>query len=289
LQVPCPSPFLKWAGGKSQLLDLLLSKVPQSFKSYYEPFLGGGALFFKLCSLGRIRRAVISDSNKDLMNCYVAIRDNLPAMLRELEFLQQHATEKDFYDDVAKPRFNSILLKSGLEGNVEKASLMIYLNKTCYNGLYRVNSSCEYNVPWGRHRSPRIYDRDNLQQVGDALRRPGIELRCADYEDAVSGASRGDFAYLDPPYQPLSQTSMFTMYTPDAFDEEGQQRLARTFRRMDRDGCLVMLSNSWNPMVESIYAACLPNAKSEVVYASRKISCKDDGRGHIREYLITNY
>lgn len=283
------SPFLKWAGGKSQLLDTLVRNAPVEFNCYYEPFLGGGACFFRLRSIGKIRHAVISDANRDLINCYVAVRDNLGALLHKLAFLQQHADDKEFYDDVAKPGFNNIRLKSGLEGDIEKASLLIYLNKTCYNGLYRVNSRSEYNVPWGRYKNPRIYDPEILKSVSAALQGPNIKIKCCDYGKALEEAGEGNFAYLDPPYQPLSSTSIFTQYTPEAFREDDQRRLAGIFKGLDRRGCRVMLSNSYNPLIEGLYSEYLQRGTFEVTMAARQISCKGSGRGQIREYIIRNY
>lgn len=284
-----PSPFVKWAGGKSQLLHLLVRHVPPEFKVYYEPFLGGGALFFRLHSMGRIKRAQLSDASKDLINCYVALRDDGEALLSELETIQPHAGDKDFFYEVGRPKFNRIRLKTGLEGNTERAALFIYLNKTCYNGLYRVNSLGEFNVPWGRYRSPNIYDEDNLRQVAAVLRRPGIEIDCCDYADGVSSAKAGDFVYLDPPYQPLSKTAWFAHYTPDSFRRDDQERLASVFGRLDSRRCQVLISNSSNPLIEELYGRYLQPGRWCKAQASRKISCKGEGRGHIAEYIIWNF
>lgn len=284
-----PSPFVKWAGGKSQLLKLLMGHVPHSFKVYHEPFLGGGALFFRLHSMGRIRKARLADASKDLVNSYIALRDETEALLTELEILQSHAGHKDFFYEVGRPKFNKIRLRTGLEGNVERAALFIYLNKTCYNGLYRVNSSGEFNVPWGSYRSPKIYDEANLREVAEVLRKPGIEIDCCDYADCVSEADAGDFVYLDPPYQPLSKTAWFAHYTPDSFRREDQERLASVFRQLDSRGCLLLMSNSFNPLVEELYAKHLRPGMWCKAQATRKISCNGEGRGRIAEYIIWNY
>jgi DNA adenine methylase len=283
------SPFIKWAGGKSQLLNVLVKCAPQSFSTFYEPFLGGGALFFKLFSIEKIRRAVLSDANKDLMNCYVAIRDNVDALLTELELLQQHAGEKDFFYEVARPKFSKIQLKTGLEGDIAKAALMLYLNKTCYNGLYRVNSEGEFNVPWGRYENPRIYDEENIQGVSRVLRTDGLVLKCCDYKSSVAGAKGKDFVYLDPPYQPISATSWFTQYTSDSFAREDQQKLAKIFKDLDETGCYVLMSNSFSPLIEELYKEYIERGNAIKTLAARKISCKDSGRGRIYEYIIYNY
>ncbi|MDI9644760.1 MAG: DNA adenine methylase [Candidatus Verstraetearchaeota archaeon] len=284
------SPFIKWAGGKSQLLDYLINCLPPKFHTYYEPFLGGGALFFKLSSMGKVRWAVISDLNKDLINCYLVIRDEFDALLSRLEYYQKHVREKDFFYEVARPMFNKIKLKTGLERNVEKAALLIYLNKTCFNGLYRVNSRGEFNVPWGRYEKPSLYDLENLNAVKKALgNQENVVIKCCDYREAVKDAQEGDFVYFDPPYQPLKKTSSFTQYTSDSFSEEDQRALADTFRELDRRGCSVMLSNSYSPLIEALYTDYLTKGQLTVAMASRAISCIGNGRGKIPEYIIYNY
>jgi DNA adenine methylase len=284
-----PSPIVKWAGGKSQLLDLLVKHLPANFKAYYEPFLGGGALFFRLQSMGKIKRAKLSDASKDLINCYVSLRNEEEALLSELEKLQSHAGEKNFFYEVGRPKFNRIRLKTGLEGNIERAALFMYLNKTCYNGLYRVNSRGEFNVPWGRYRSPKIYDEENLRQVASILRRSGVEIDCCDYADGISSAKAEDFVYLDPPYQPLSKTAWFAHYTPDSFRRDDQEQLASTFRQLDSKGCFVLMSNSCNPLIEGLYSEFMKPGQWCRAQVARKISCRGEGRGHIAEYIIWNY
>jgi DNA adenine methylase len=278
-----PAPFLKWAGGKSQLLSYLDRYFPQRFDKYFEPFLGGGAVFFHLVRQGRIERAVISDLNKDLINCYVAIRDSLEELLENLKQLQRHARDKDFYYNNGRKRFNEIQLSTGIDGNVEKAALMMYLNKTCYNGLYRVNKKDEFNVPWGRYRNPRICDEQNLRAVNAVLRREGVEILCKDYQEVVEDSRAGDFIYFDPPYQPVSSTADFTAYTKQSFTIQDQQRLAEVFRELNNRGCLLMLSNS--PKARDLYRGYqVVNLK-----ATRAISCVGSGRGSVDELLIMNY
>ncbi|MGF3499606.1 MAG: DNA adenine methylase [Candidatus Methanosuratincola sp.] len=284
------SPFIKWAGGKSQILDYLIDCLPPKFDRYYEPFLGGGALFFKLSSMGKIRRAVISDVNKDLINCYLVIRDEFDALLSRLDYYQKQVDKKDFFYEVARPLFNKIRLKTGLERDVEKAALLIYLNKTCFNGLYRVNSKGEFNVPWGRYENPSLYDLANLSAVRKALgNQENVVIKCCDYKESVKDAEEGDFIYFDPPYQPLNSTSYFTQYTSDSFSEEDQRILAETFRQLDSKGCNVMLSNSYSPLIESLYRDYISRGLLTVAMASRAISCVGNGRGKIPEYIIYNY
>ncbi len=287
-QIPI-SPFLKWAGGKSQLLDALLGCLPDSFGCYFEPFLGGGALFFRLFSMGRIRRAFLSDSNKDLINCYLVVRDELGALLSRLEHYQKHAGAKDFFYEVARPGFNRRKLKTGHEKDVEKAALLIYLNKTCYNGLYRVNSRGDFNVPWGRYGSPKLYDERNMRSVSAALNSKGVEIRCCGYREAVGHAGAGDFVYFDPPYQPIARSSSFTQYTPDSFSEGDQRALAEAFRELSQRGCKVMLSNSSTPLVEELYRDCISQGSFRIAMAARAISCVGSGRGRIPEYIICSY
>jgi DNA adenine methylase len=280
-----PCPFLKWAGGKGQLLAYFEARFPPSFGTYFEPFLGGGAVFFHLASRKRLTRAVISDLNRDLMNCYVVLRDNIDELLLSLRELQKHARDRDFYYNVARKRFNEIKLCTGLDGNVEKASLLFYLNRTCYNGLYRVNKKGEFNVPWGRYKNPRIYDEQNLRAVHEVLSKDWVEILCADYREALMKAKEGDLIYLDPPYQPISQTANFTGYTAESFTWRDQQELAKVFHELDSSGCLVMLSNS--PKVRSLYEG--HGYQIEVVKATRAISCIGNRRGPVDELLVLNY
>ncbi len=284
-----PSPFLKWAGGKTQLLDVFTRFYPRKFNHYYEPFVGGGAVFFHMCTLGRIQKATISDANRALMNCYVAIRDNFDHLVERLQELQKRAQDKKFFYGEARPRFNNLRLVTGLEGNVEKASLLIYLNKTCYNGLYRVNAKGEFNVPWGKYKNPQVCDKDTLRAARAWLKRTGIEIRCEDYKTSLGAAREGDFVYLDPPYHPLSLTSSFTDYTSRGFGLADQKGLGKCVSELDARGCFVMISNSHISQIRDIYKTVGEKGGMETVYAARAISSVGTGRGKIPEYLITNY
>jgi DNA adenine methylase len=278
-------PFLKWAGGKGQLLNVYKKCYPPGFGTYFEPFLGGAAVFFDLHNKNRISKAVLSDSNRDLINCYIAIRDNLRQLFEQLEILQQKVRDEEFFYKKARPKFNSIELRTGEEGNVEKAALLIYLNKTCFNGLYRVNRRGEFNVPWGRYRNPRLADKSNLSEVNRVLNERGIQLRCLDYREIGAGVKDGDFVYLDPPYQPISATASFTNYTAEAFSGDEQEDLSEFFDELDSREALLMLSNS--PKVLPYYEG--KGYRIIKVKAARAISSVGSKRGPVEEILVTNY
>ena len=270
-------PFLKWAGGKTALLPELLKAAPEQIETYYEPFVGGGALFFALQAEGRFQRAVLSDSNAELINAYTQVRDNVDSLIRALEVHQRkyRAAEDraEYYYTIRGKR-----LTCDLGG----AANLIFLNKTCYNGLYRVNSKGGFNVPHGRHQNPTICDEANLRAVSAALE--GVKLRVADFAEAPSDAGSGDFVYFDPPYVPLSGAAHFTAYTAKEFGPEEQRRLAEAASNLVSRGSSVALSNSGHPDVAALYrdgCFCLAN-----VEAPRNINSKPAQRGAVREYLI---
>lgn len=234
-----------------------------------------------------MKDATLSDSNKDLINSYIVVRDALADLLGELARLQKHAMDKNFYYEVARKRFNLVKLATGLECNVEKAALLFYLNKTCYNGLYRVNKSNEFNVPWGRYKRPRIYHEENLRAVNEVLNRPNIRVLCLDYHEAVKNTTSGDFIYFDPPYQPLSSTASFTSYTPSSFGAADQVSLAEVYRALDLKGNFVMLSNS--PRVLSVSKGLYKGFRIERLRATRAISSQGSKRGPVEEILVLNY
>lgn len=262
-------PFIKWAGGKKQILPHLLARAPRTFGTYFEPFLGGGALFFSL-SPGK---AVLSDLNPYLVNAYSIVRDRVDELA---ESLQAHRADKEYYYMMRD-------LSPEAMSQVERASWFIYLNKTCYNGLWRVNKSGRFNVPFGRYKKPKILDRENLHAASRALQ--GARVMCSDFEEAVQGALPGDFVYFDPPYSPLGGTARFTSYTGEGFGEEEQERLAGVFRRLSRRGVLVMLSNSDVPLVRRLYRGF----RIDTVQASRAINCRGDRRGPVDEVVVTGY
>ena len=270
-------PFLKWAGGKTSLLPELLQAAPEQIETYYEPFVGGGALFFALQAEGRFKRAVLSDSNQELINAYTQVRDNVEGLIKALQVHQRkyRAAEDraEYYYTIRGKRLTCSL---GGAGN------LIFLNKTCYNGLYRVNSKGRFNVPHGRYVNPTICDESNLRAVSEALQ--GVELRVGDFAEVTRRAGEGDFVYFDPPYVPLSETAHFTAYTAANFDVSEQQRLAQSAAWCALRGASVLLSNSAHPDVAELYRQQCFSIKH--VEAPRSINSKGEGRGVVREYLI---
>jgi len=268
-EIIAPKPFVKWAGGKKQLLNQLMTNIPLRFNRYYEPFLGGGALFFSLLP----DDAVLADKNEELINAYIVIRDNVEALIKSLK---KHKNTESYYYQIREVDPNKL-------SPVERASRFIYLNKTCYNGLWRVNSKGKFNVPFGRYKNPKICDEENLRAVSLALQ--GKEILCCDFEEAVVAAKAGDFIYFDPPYYPLSKTASFTRYTKEDFGPKEQERLAKVFKELDRRGCYLLLSNSNTDFIKKLYSGY--NIKE--VKANRFINCKANKRKGVTELLISNF
>jgi DNA adenine methylase len=276
-----PSPFVKWAGGKSQLLTQFDPYLPAYFGRYVEAFVGGGALFFHLYNQGELedKGIVLIDRLEELINCYRTIQGQVEALIAVLHDHEPHRADKDYYYEVRawdrRPGYEQ-------RSDVERAARFIYLNRTCYNGLYRVNRRGQFNVPFGRYRNPTICDEDNLRAVHRALQ--GVTLLAADFERCLEFAGAGDLVYLDPPYHPLSNTARFTSYTSADFRPKDQVRLAHLFRTLDRRGSLVMLSNSHSPTIQKLYEGY----EQVIVEAIRAINSKAGGRGAIPELLILN-
>jgi DNA adenine methylase len=267
---PTARPVLKWAGGKTQLLPEILRRAPGRIRTYFEPFVGGGAVFFALAAEGRFERAVLADSNPELVNVYQAIKADVNAVIRAL--LRFGHSEEEYYAiRDSKPRTPA-----------GRAARTIYLNKTGYNGLYRVNRSGEFNVPFGRYKNPNYCDRENLEAVARVL--ADVEIEVADFEQTCARAERGDFVYLDPPYVPLSKTSNFTAYDRHPFGLPEQQRLAALFGELHARGVRALLSNSFTPETEALYAAW----QCEKVSVARMINSRSSGRGPVPELLVTN-
>jgi DNA adenine methylase len=271
------SPFLKWAGGKTQLISELDKDIPH-FSRYFEPFLGGGALFFHLASSRPPFAAYLSDANAELVNAYQTVKGNVKALISALERHQIGYLKKP-------ARYYYSLRNRNSRGRVEKAARLIALNKTCYNGLYRVNRDGMFNVPMGRYANPAICNRDLLESANRALNMTKARVRAADYKRALQDAGEGDFVYLDPPFVPLSRTANFVDYTEGGFSEKDQVELARTFRELDRKKCRVLLSNSDTELARMLYGefSCRP-AK-----VARAISCKSNTRSGYTELIIRNY
>jgi DNA adenine methylase len=268
-----PRPVLKWVGGKGQLLPELLKRLPQSFNAYHEPFVGGGALFFELASQGHITTAYLSDINGSLIDVYLGLRDCVDEVITQL---QHHQHDRDYYYDIRALRPESLSLP-------ERAARMIYLNKTCYNGLYRENRRGEFNVPFGRHKNPTICDEPNLRAAAVTLRNVSIERRS--FVSVLDYAKEGDFVYFDPPYYPLSATSNFTGYDRDGFGPDDQRRLRDVFAALRDRGVAAMLSNSDTPFIRELYAGF----QIDQVQAARAVNSKANGRGKVAEVIVRNY
>jgi DNA adenine methylase len=270
-------PFLKWAGGKTQLLGQFESLYPRlsEVKRYLEPFVGSAAVFFQIRELFEPAEIILADSNAELINAYRAIQQDVQRVVRLLAKHKKAHGEEHFYRTRA--------LQPAALSLAESAARMIYLNKTCFNGLYRVNSRGGFNVPIGRYENPPILDAENLRAVAAALR--GVELRESHFTDTLKYARKGDFIYFDPPYQPLSSTASFTSYTRNAFGPKDQEELAEVFRRLDDRGCKVMLSNSDTPLTRRLYQGF----GLRTVDARRSINSRSDRRGVIPEIVVLNY
>ena len=272
-------PFLKWAGGKTQLLPQLRVAAPRRIDTYYEPFLGGGALFFALQAEQRFKRAVLSDSNEELINAYQQVRDAVDDVIA---VLKEHEAK---YGSGAKRRSNYFYWVRDdwrLWFPVERAARMIFLNKTCFNGLYRVNSQGAFNVPHGSYAKPTICDESGLRAASGALQ--SVEIRESDFEAAIRGAKPEDFVYFDPPYIPVSETSNFTAYTAESFGLEEQQRLADAAQKLSVRDVSFLLSNSSHPDVQRLYED--RGMSPKIVTAGRAINSVGAARGPISEYLI---
>ncbi|WP_298276389.1 DNA adenine methylase [Ferroplasma sp.] len=268
-------PILKWAGGKRQLLPVLLKNIPDKFNTYYEPFIGGAAMLISLYSLNKINNAVISDTNTDLYNLYRTIREEPQELIDELNNLKFRNSRDDYYR--ARSLFNST------EDSVTRSAILIYLNRHGYNGLYRVNSNNKFNVPFGKYSNPGMPSPENIMALSKILQ--SCSLMNSDFEAAVMNAVRGDFVYFDPPYMPLSKTSYFTGYTHSGFDERDQERLSRTFKELSRKGVYVMESNSSTELIRELYK----DFSLIEVDARRNINSVGTKRDAVKELIITNY
>jgi DNA adenine methylase len=272
-----PSPFVKWAGGKGSLLPELLRHAPFQLSNYYEPFLGGGALFFAIYTRNARFNAHLTDINSELINAYRIIKDKPDELIQLLSKFQN-----DYYRSANVSKFFYEKRSWRSSNSVESAARLIFLNKTCYNGLYRVNSRGEFNVPFGRYKKPKILDAQNIRAISKALRDTNTELRSSDYKAALSTCSKNDFVYLDPPYQPKSKTSSFTDYTPGGFSEMDQRELALEFERLIGRGCTVLLSNSETPLTTRLYR----RFETKSVTVNRPINSVGSGRTGYKELIV---
>lgn len=300
---PAARPFLKWAGGKRQLLPVLRRFYPSRFRTYFEPFLGSAAVLFDLHARGLLdgRRVVLSDRNADLVGCYRMIREDVEAVIAELEQLERGhlADPREHFYGVRDGEFNVVRQRIAASGvaiedayTPRLAALLIYLNRTGFNGLFRLNSAGGFNVPMGRYAKPRICDAVNLRHAAAVLRGPGTEILQGSFDVAVERARAGDFLYFDPPYAPISRTASFTGYTAGGFTSGDQQRLQRAIVTLARRGCHVLLSNSTAPEIAELYAtnaeARAAGLRAYEVPARRAINSNVAQRGAVMEFVITN-
>jgi DNA adenine methylase len=295
------TPLLKWVGGKRQLLPQIRRFYPSTFNRYIEPFLGSGAVFFDLHASGRLQGhdAVLIDSNADLIGCYEMLRDETAAVGDALEQLAAgHARGgRTHYFEVRDERFNRLRHeRRAADGRIaytpELAAMLVYLNRTGFNGLFRLNARGAFNVPPGRYERPKIADRAKLARVADALASPGVQLVWGGFERALELAQPGDFLYFDPPYAPLSRTANFTAYTSPRFDAADQVRLQAVVVALARRGCAVLVSNSTAAEIGALYeesdAARSAGLQAFRVPARRAVNSDASRRGPVAEYLITN-
>ncbi len=298
-----PHPFLKWAGGKRQLLRALLPFVPSSFDRYVEPFLGSGAVFFELYATGGLagRTALLADTNADLVGVYSALHADVESVIGALDELADgHATHgSEHYYDVRDRRFNpgrrDLRLREGRDVSSYPpavAAMFIYLNRTGFNGLFRLNAHGDFNVPVGRYSNPRICDAKNLRAVSSTLRSPAVSLCHGTFAATLNACRRGDFVYLDPPYAPVSGTARFTSYTAGGFTDDDQRLLQQEVIRLAESGCAVLLSNSTAPIISELYesdpAPRLAGLRALRVPARRAINSNPLRRGIVDEFIITN-
>jgi DNA adenine methylase len=272
-------PFLKWAGGKRQLVPVILEnhlpKNDLSRLTYYEPFIGGGALLFAL----QPKKAVISDTNPELINCYQVIKDSVDELIDDLK---THQNDEDYYYAIRDWDRNETF-KS--KTPVQRASRIIFLNKTCFNGLFRVNSHGQFNVPFGRYKNPNFLDVAVLKAVSNYLNDNQITIIKSDFQDILKNAKKGDFIYLDPPYDPVSDTAYFTGYDVNRFDKDEQIRLKNMFVELDCKGCNILLSNAHTSFIVELYKGYTQTKIS----ATRSINSNGEKRGKVDEILVRNY
>ncbi|MDP9226672.1 MAG: DNA adenine methylase [Actinomycetota bacterium] len=292
-------PFLKWAGGKRQLLPQLRRFIPEKFGTYHEPFVGSGALFFDMWgrSLLSERAVRLVDTNADLIGCYRALVRDVDGVVRHLTLLaRRHAKHPaEHYYRVRDELFNpKRLARIDVDGDypTELAAMFIYLNRTGFNGLYRLNSRGSFNVPAGRYTNPQICDASNLKAAAHALGSRGVELVHGTYLSVLDVARGGDFVYLDPPYAPLSTTSHFTAYTAGGFSDDDQRRLQQVILELADRGCHVVLSNSTAPIISELYETNRTPKRAGLraykVPAKRAINSDPTRRGDVMEFIITN-
>lgn len=291
-------PFLKWAGGKGQLLKEIAQYYPfddAAITKYAEPFVGGGAVLFDILSRYDINEVYISDINAELINTYRIVKDKINELIALLskyqsEYIPLNTDARKGYYSVKRDRFNVLKVNGNEQENIEKAALMIFLNKTCFNGLYRVNKKGLFNVPMGSYKNPLICNENNLRAVSEKLQK--VKIVCGDYKKSADFIDENTFVYFDPPYRPITDTASFTAYTENQFNDDEQIKLARFVDAMHRKGAKIVVSNSDpknantdDDFFEIIYAT----HRIKRVEATRMINCNSEARGKIKELLISNF
>lgn len=297
---PSPKPFVKWAGGKGQLLEQIRKTYPvalgESITKYAEPFVGGGAVLFDILSHRKLKEVYISDINAELINTYQVIRDDVSTLIKHIEEMQttfpaQHESEsRSIYYNNMREKFNSLKSETKNSYSIEKAALFIFLNKTCFNGLYRVNKKGFFNVPQGNYKNPKISDPQNLKAVSKALQ--NVQMVCGDYRKSFDFIDEKTFVYIDPPYRPLTQTANFTSYTEQLFDDNSQIQLALFVQSITEKGAKVVISNSDPKNVtpeDDFFDVLYKEHRINRVQATRMINSNAANRGQISELLIRNY
>jgi DNA adenine methylase len=287
-------PLLKWAGGKRQLLPRIREHYPNEFQRYFEPFLGSGAVFFDLSSLGRLegRSAILSDGNADLIGCYEAVRDEPGAVIAALQALaSEHATRAGFYYEMRDHRYNPARADGTSPRTPAMAAMLLYLNRTGFNGLYRVNNRGGFNVPAGSYVNPRICDPGRIEEVSRILGASGVSLKVSSFDAQLEAAGSGDFVYCDPPYVPVSPTARFAHYTAGGFGEADQRRLQHCLFEASQRGALIVMSNSSAPLVLALFSPEHLRKAGMVmrrIPARRAINAKASGRGPVDEVLVVS-
>ncbi len=269
-------PVLKWVGGKRQLLPQIRKYMPRGFSTYYEPFVGGGAVLFDL----QPQKAVINDINPELINLYEVIRDDVEELIKDLG---RYKNEPDFFYTIRELDRDTEVYNNLTK--IEKASRIHYLNKTCYNGLFRVNNAGQFNAPFGKYKNPNITNEITLRAVSKYFNNAKIIIRCSDFEEALKGIRKGSFVYFDPPYDPVSDSSNFTGYSKGGFNSSEQLRLRDLCDKLNSKGVKFLLSNSSTEFIHGIYR----NYKIITIQAKRAINSDADNRGEVDEVLVMNY
>lgn len=271
------SPAIKWAGGKTQLLNIITENLPDSYNNYYEPFIGGGAVLLSV----KPEKALINDINEQLINLYIQIRDSVDDVLNKINNLDSVPCTKEFYYSI-REQYNQKILSG--EKDAQAAALMIWLNKHCFNGLYRVNSKGLFNVPFNNRVKGKSVDESNIRAISDYLNQAKVNITCIDFEEACTTVSAGDFVYFDSPYVPESETAYFTDYAKGGFSLEDHKRLSKLFKCLDEKGAKIMLSNNDVPLVRELYEGYKIQS-----FAVKRMINRNANKRTGKEVLITNY